>query len=85
MLEQLLSPGIGTCLRGKSSEAGSVPNPHPERRDPRCRFSGEPATTQAGAAQATASRHLSRRACDEEERLQRPHGTGSHRALSEEY
>jgi hypothetical protein len=31
----------------------------------------------AGAAQATTSRHLSRRACDEEERLQPPHWTGS--------
>ncbi len=42
-------------------------------------------TTPAGTAKATASRHLSRRACDEEERLQPPHRTGSHRALSEEY
>ena len=40
---------------------------------------------QAGAAQATASGPLSRRACDPEERLQPPHGTGSHRALSEEH
>ena len=40
---------------------------------------------QAGAAQASASRHLSWRASDEEERLQPPYRTGSHRALSEEY
>jgi len=31
------------------------------------------------------ARHLSRRACDEEERLQPPYATGPHRALSEEY
>ena len=48
-------------------------------------FPAKPATIQAGAAQSTASRHLSRRASDQEECLQSPHGTGSHRALSEEY
>ena len=40
---------------------------------------------QAGAAQAIASRHFPRRACNEKERFQPPHRTGSHRALSEEY
>jgi len=39
----------------------------------------------AGTEEATASGHLSRRACDEEERLQPARRTGSHRALSEEY
>jgi predicted Zn-dependent protease with MMP-like domain len=48
-------------------------------------FSGAPATTQSGAETAIASRHLSRRACDQEERVQPPHGIGSHRALPEEY
>jgi predicted Zn-dependent protease with MMP-like domain len=41
--------------------------------------------SQPGQQRQFASRHLSRRACDEEERLQPPHGTGSHRASSEEY
>jgi hypothetical protein len=32
------------CRRDFGFSAGRVPNPHPERRDPRCRFSGVPAT-----------------------------------------
>jgi hypothetical protein len=42
-------------------------------------------TPPAGAEEAIASRHFPRRPCNEEERFQPPHRTGSHRALSEKY
>jgi hypothetical protein len=73
------------CRRDLGFAAGRVPQPHPERRGSRRGFSAEPITPPAGAEEAIASRHLSRRSCDEQERLQPPRGTGSHRALSEEY
>jgi len=65
--------------------AGRVSQSHPERRDSCRGFSSGSVTAPTRTTKAITSRHLSRRSCGQEERLQPPHRAGSHRALPEEY
>jgi hypothetical protein len=57
------------CGRNLGFAAGRVPQPHTERRDSGRGFSSQPTTPAPQTAQTSASRHLSRCARNEEERL----------------